>query len=48
MLKTLRRESAIALHYRRHLAGGASNPNVIKTMYYMWMLDEQASDLKNW
>ena len=47
MLKTLRGESAIALHYRRRLAGGASNPNVMKTMYHMRTLDEQASDLKN-
>ena len=45
--KTLRRESAIALRYRRRLAGGASNPNVIKTMYHMQTLDEQASDSKN-
>ena len=41
------RESAIALRYRQRLAGGASNPNVTKTMYHMRMLDEQASDLKN-
>ena len=47
MLKTLHGKSAIALYYRRHLAGGASNPNVMKTMYYMRILDEQASDLKN-
>jgi hypothetical protein len=47
MSKTLRRESAIALRYRRRLAGGASNPNVTKTMYHMRTLDEQASDSKN-
>ena len=40
-----RGESAIALRYRRHLAGGASNPNVTKTTYYMRTLDKQASDL---
>ena len=45
--KTLRGESAIALRYRRRLAGGASNPNVTKTMYHMRTLDEQASDSKN-
>ena len=42
--KTLRGESAIALRYRRRLAGWASNPNVTKTMYHMRTLDEQASD----
>ena len=40
ILKTLHGESAIALHYRQCLAGGASNPNIIKTIYYMRMLDE--------
>ena len=47
MLKTLRKKSTIALRYRRYLAGGASNPNITKTMYYMRTLDEQASDSKN-
>jgi hypothetical protein len=37
----------IALRYRQRLAGGASNPNITKTMYHMQTLDEQASDLKN-
>ena len=40
MLKTLHKETAIALHYRRHLASGASNPNIIKTMYHIQILDE--------
>ena len=47
MSKTLRGDSAIALRYRRRLAGGASNPNVTKTMYHMRTLDEQATDSKN-
>ena len=47
MLKTLYRESAIALRYRRRLASGASNPNIIKTMYHIQILDGQVSDLKN-
>ena len=47
MLKTLHRESVIALHYCRRLAGGASNPNVTKTIYYMRTLDKQALDSKN-
>ena len=34
-LKTLCGESAIALHYHQRLAGGASNPNVMKTMYHI-------------
>jgi hypothetical protein len=42
--KTLHRESAIALRYHQRLAGGASNPNVTKTTYYMRTLDKQASD----
>ena len=46
-LKTLRGESAIALHYRERLAGWASNPNITKTMYHIRTLDEQASDSKN-
>ena len=46
-LKTLHRESTIALHYRQRLAGGASNPNIIKTMYHIQTLDKQASDSKN-
>ena len=45
--KTLHRESAIALRYRRRLAGGASNPNVTKTTYYMRTLDKQALDSQN-
>ena len=45
--KTLHGKSAIALHYHQPLAGGASNPNVTKTMYHMQTLNEQASDSKN-
>ena len=48
MLKTLRKESAIALRYHRRLASWVSNPNVMMTKYYMRTLDEQALDLKNW
>ena len=40
ILKTLYRESAIALRYCRRLASGVSNPNVTKTIYYMRTLDE--------
>ena len=47
MLKTLCKESAIALRYCRRLAGGVSNPNITKTMYHIQTLDEQASDSKN-
>ena len=45
--KTLRGESAIALRYRRRLAGGVSNPNITKTIYYIRTLDKQVLDLKN-
>ena len=34
-LKTLRGEFAIALYYCQCLAGGASNPNIMKMMYYI-------------
>ena len=40
ILKTLHRESVIALYYHQCLAGRASNPNITKTMYHMRMLDE--------
>ena len=46
-LKTLHRESAIALRYCRRLASGVSNPNITKTLYYMRTLDKQVLDLKN-
>jgi hypothetical protein len=36
------------LRYRWRLAGGASNPNITKTTYYMRTLDKQVSDSKNW